>query len=79
MKEIKTFEELFKIQDDKASFAIRNDLLFTRRGYLIIDGYVLMIGADCKESLELFYVSHDTYNSFTQGAKEYIERWYGVK
>ena len=78
MKEIMTFDELFEIQDEKYKDAISGDLMFTRYGMRIIDGFVFLIGADSKYSLELFYMSFDVYNKLTDGEKEYIARHYGV-
>lgn len=79
MKEIKTFEDLWKIQEEKALHSYRNDLLLIRYCYRIIDGYVLMIGADCKEELELFFMSYNTFDNFTKGEKAYLVDYYELK
>lgn len=79
MQEIKTLEELMDIQDDKYKTACSLDLMFMRVGYRIIDGYVLLIGADCKTSLELFYLSRENYDKWTDGSKDYLKHYYGLE
>lgn len=79
MQEIKDFETLFKIQDAEYKSACVLDLLFTRANHQLIDGYALVIGADCKEHLKLYYLSYETYNKLTEGEKDYLERHYGIE
>lgn len=79
MKEIKTFDELWNIQDEKWKRTCSLDLLLMRVGYRIIDGIVFLIGADCKEDLELFYMSRENYNKLAEGEKDYLKNYYGVE
>ena len=72
MKEIKTFSELDKIENDKYDSCCSLDLLFIRQKIRLIDGYALIIGADCHQELELFFIS----DSFYQENKEYLDSYY---
>lgn len=79
MKEISTLDELFEIQDEKYNRACRLDLMFLRVGYRIIDGFVLLVGAECKQDLELFYLSKENYDKWTDGSKDYLKHYYGIE
>ena len=79
MEEIKDFETLFKIQDEEYKSTCVLDLLFIRDHHTLIDGYALVIGADCKEHLKLYYLSFNTYKKLTDGEKDYLQRYYGIE
>lgn len=78
MQEIKDFETLFKIQDAEYKSTCVLDLIFIRTSHKLIDGYALVIGANCKEHLKLYYLSTETYNRLTKGEKDYLSRHYGI-
>lgn len=78
MREIKTFEELSEIESKKFDEACRLDLLFVLKGIRVIDGYVLIIGADCKNSIELFYMSIENFDLLNEKEKYYIRMEYKI-
>lgn len=78
MKEIKTFDELIEIQDKKCRSAYLDDLGFLRYAFNVIDGLVFVIGAECHESLELFYMSRENYDKLSFNCRRYIGMYYGV-
>lgn len=78
MKEIKTFDELWNIQNEKWKRTCKLDLQLVRYGLRIIDGIVFLIGADCEEDLELFCMARENYNKLSDGEKDYIKNYYGV-
>lgn len=79
MEEIKNFEQLFKIQDEEYEATCILDLLFLRDSHRLIDGYALVIGADCRQHLKLYYLSDETYRNLTDGEKDYLERHYDIE
>ena len=79
MKEIKTFKELINIQSEHYATTCALDLLLHRSSVMLIDGFALVTGADCKEDLEIYNLSRETYNKFTEGEKEYLERYYDIE
>lgn len=79
MEEIKTFERLFEIQDSEYKSACVLDLFFLRASHRLIDGYALVIGAECSQHLKLYYLSDATYEKLTDGEKEYLKNHYGIR
>lgn len=76
MKEIKTFDELFKIEDDKYDEVIRNDLILIRDSIIQEEGFILIIGDNLHTNDISVHLSLKNYLAFTEKEKEYIKRKY---
>ncbi len=77
--EIKTFEELWDIEEEQYRRTVALDLLFLRKGLNLIDGIILLVGPDSSQDLRIVFISNVDIMRFKKGEIEYIKDKYNVK
>lgn len=63
IRKIRSYDELTKIEDEKAESAGGLDLWAMYKIVPVIDGYILLIGAACGSELEMFFVDHEFFDN----------------
>lgn len=79
MIDVKTFDDIQKIECDEYKSACVLDLMLIREGFMLADGYALLIGADCKHHLKLYFLSFDDFRKFSDAEKESMNKRYGCR
>lgn len=77
--EIKTFDELWNIEEEQFRRTVALDLLFLRRGLDLIDGIILLVGPDSSEDLRIVHIANVDIMRFKANEIEYIKDKYMVE
>lgn len=78
MKRIKTFDELYQLENDEYESACSLDLMYLREAWYIVDGVLFLIGADCSTHAQLVFVATEDYQKWTDGEKDYVKHYFGL-
>jgi len=72
---IKTFEDLFNLQDMNDHTGL--DLMFIRTSIRLIDGFVILMGNDAINHIKAYQIKLVDFDKWTQNEKDYFTRHYG--
>ena len=72
MRVVKNLDELDLIENEKFGDVLALDLYLIRKKFNIINGVIFVIGASCKESLELIFMHDDDYSLLKDSEIEYL-------